>query len=123
MEAKRTPYHVGIFDSDYHDPEDMQVLDDYHSRFLPQNATSSRVDDDPEIHMPCIDIDLPCRLVESRTPGHFHLYIDTTISYEMYDNMLQAMVLAGIVEDGYYQAFTRRRATILRVQREDGTWP
>lgn len=65
-------------------------------------------------HMPCIDIDLPCRLIESRTPGHFHLYIDREMSRDAYMALLAVMADVGIVEAGYYRASKARGMTFLR---------
>lgn len=50
------------------------------------------------MHAPVIDIDFPCRLVPSATPGHFHLYIDKPVEWERYKTMLEAMASAGIVQ-------------------------
>lgn len=65
-------------------------------------------------HMPCIDIDLPIRAVESRTPGHFHLYIDKAISWPHYARILTALADAGIVEQGYLDASLMHGATFVR---------
>ena len=70
--------------------------------------------DTTELHMPVIDIDVPCKLIESTTPGHFHLYIDRTVTWEQYCGLLRAMVDCGYVEEGYYQAALRRGATFVR---------
>ena len=59
-------------------------------------------------HMPVIDLDLPCRLIPSGTSGHFHLYIDSSIGFEAYIKMLDAMAEAGIVQWGFADA-TRER--------------
>lgn len=64
---------------------------------------------------PVIDIDLPCRLVESSTPGHFHLYIDSLVDKEKYFAMLDAMAAAGVVEKFYAEAARLRGATFVRV--------
>lgn len=60
------------------------------------------------IHMPVIDIDFPCRLVESGTPGHFHLYIDKQMSQFDYFNMIKAMCDAGVVQWQWFDT-TRER--------------
>lgn len=65
-------------------------------------------------HLPVIDIDLPCKLVESSTPGHFHLYIDKAISWDRYRSILLALVDAGIVEKGYYKASIQHGQTFVR---------
>lgn len=59
-------------------------------------------------HMPVIDLDLPCRLIESRTPGHHHLYIDRPMTFDQYMKILHAMAEAGIVEWGFHDATQRR---------------
>lgn len=67
-------------------------------------------------HAPAIDIDLPCRLVESSTPQHFHLYIDKPMPWKQYKKLLKALVKAGIVERGYYHMAKRKKASFLRVE-------
>ena len=44
----------------------------------PEDATivSSEIAGSPGFHTIMLDIDMAARLVESSTPGHFHLYID-----------------------------------------------
>lgn len=66
-------------------------------------------------HTPMIDIDLPTRVLETSTPGHFHLYIDKPVKLKPYLKMLKAMTEAGIVEPGFYKAACGRKATHLRV--------
>lgn len=65
-------------------------------------------------HMPCIDIDVPCRLVPSSTPGHYHLYFDVLVHSDEYFGMLEAMADAGIVEDGYVRASEARGMSLVR---------
>jgi len=59
-------------------------------------------------HMPVIDLDLDCALVESSTPGHYHLYINQEMSYGQYLNILQALTDAGVVQPGFNR-FSRER--------------
>lgn len=59
-------------------------------------------------HMPVIDLDLPCTLVPSSTPGHFHLYVNQEMSFGQFLNMLQMMTDAGVVQPGFNR-FTRER--------------
>lgn len=70
-------------------------------------------DIDREVHKPVIDIDLPCRLVES-SPGRFHLYIDTRVDRVPYFEMLNAMAKAGVVEGGYAFASKMRGYSAVR---------
>lgn len=65
-------------------------------------------------HMPCIDIDLPCRLVPSITEGNYHLYIEKEMTWEQYERLLGALAAAGIIEWKYYAASVNRGATFLR---------
>lgn len=65
-------------------------------------------------HAPALDIDLPCELVASSTPGHFHLYIDKPMSWEEYRLLLHTLAYVGIIEDGYYNASVKQGATFLR---------
>jgi len=79
----------------------------------PHNLVSSLKTDGT--HAPALDIDIPCRYVPSSTPGHGHLYFDTlSLTWEGYQDLLKALVLAGIVEQGYYLASLNRGQTLLR---------
>jgi len=71
------------------------------------------------MHGFCIDIDLPCLLVESRTPGHYHLYIDRVLSWDEYVPLLGALGKAKIIEPGYLNASIANGATLLRKERFD----
>lgn len=66
------------------------------------------------LHAPALDIDMPCRLVESRTPGHFHLYIDKPMKWWRYRILLRVLAWVGIIEKGYYRASRDRKMTMLR---------
>lgn len=66
-------------------------------------------------HAPAIDIDMPCRLVPSSTPGHFHLYIEKEMDWKTYEELLKALTRAGIVEDGFLHMAQKYKATHLRV--------
>lgn len=83
------------------------------------NLISSKLEDQPGMHGFCIDIDLPCLLVESRTPGHYHLYIDRVLSWDEYVPLLKALSAAKIVEPGYVDASIANGATQLRKDRFD----
>lgn len=79
----------------------------------PANLVSSLCDDG--FHRPAIDIDIPCRYVESSTPGHGHLYFDElSLPWEKYCKLLDALVDAGIVEEAYYEVSLARGQTLLR---------
>lgn len=65
-------------------------------------------------HAPALDIDLPCQLIESCTPGHYHLYIDAPMPWKQYQKLLDALADAGILEKGYVDASKKRGQTFLR---------
>jgi len=65
-------------------------------------------------HFPVLDLDFPCQLVPSSTPGKFHLYMDKSVTWVAYQNVLTAMASAGLLELGYVSASIARRATFVR---------
>lgn len=65
------------------------------------------------LHMPALDIDLPCWLRESETPGHFHLLIDKPMHWFQYERLLDVLEELGIVEPGYRDASVERGQTFL----------
>ena len=67
------------------------------------------------MHRPVIDIDVPVEVVESTTPGHFHLYIDHLVEPEKYMALLVAMADCGIVEEGYARASYEKGFSAVRV--------
>lgn len=82
--------------------------DDYEDASIVLSSTPSGK------HKPCIDLDLDCRLVPSRTEGHYHLYINHEVEWESYVRMLDAMVAAGVVEQGFVKAAKFRKYTACR---------
>jgi hypothetical protein len=80
--------------------------------------SSALVDDEGKptgFHTIAIDIDRPVRVRETDTPGHYHLFIDVPMPWEDYKAVLEALVNAGVVEEGYYRASVEREATMLRL--------
>jgi hypothetical protein len=67
-------------------------------------VTSAVAHSERLVHRPVIDIDLPCKLVPSTTPGHFHLYIDKVIPSDAYFDLLDTLAEVGIVEKGFARA-------------------
>lgn len=65
-------------------------------------------------HLPTLDLDIPCELVESSTPGHHHLYIDMAITWDQYVTLLTTLRDVGIIQEGYYNLSMHRKATFLR---------
>lgn len=80
----------------------------------PANVVSSLCSDGR--HRPALDIDVPCRVVPSSTPGHVHLYFDeTALTWEQYVRLLTALGDAGILEQGYVRASIERGQSVLRL--------
>lgn len=79
------------------------------------NLVSSLTDEG--MHMPALDIDLPCRLVESTTKGHYHLFIDKPMTWESYRLLLEALEELGIIEKGFLDASVARGASFLRTKK------
>ena len=69
-----------------------------------------------DTHAPVIDLDLPARLLPSKTPGHFHLYLDVEMPHDDYFKLLKVMSEVGLVEEGYYQASVNQQSSFVRTQ-------
>ena len=66
---------------------------------------------DDGLHYPVLDIDFPCHVRPSETPGHFHLFIDKGLEWEQYADLLEALAVAGIIEPGYANSSIERKGT------------
>lgn len=75
----------------------------------------TRFDTDGGLHVVALDIDHPAWVVPSTRPGHYHLYIDKRMSWLTYQQVIAALVVAGVVEDGYAHLSDERGATHLRL--------
>lgn len=86
------------------------------------NLVSSRMRDllgDPFVtrdglHVPTLDIDFPCRVVPSTTPGHNHLLMDKALTWPEYTFLLQAMAAVGLLEKGFVEFSIARGASFVR---------
>lgn len=67
------------------------------------------------LHRPVLDIDLPCTVIPSSTPGHMHLYINKRLTWPQYKKLLHALAEVGIIEQGYFEACRRRGYTSVRL--------
>lgn len=67
------------------------------------------------LHAPVLDFDFPCELIPSTTPGHFHLVMDTQISWAQYQTILTALGAAGILEPGYVDSSLQRGYSAVRL--------
>lgn len=79
------------------------------------NLVTSHVAGQPGTHRPVLDIDVPAWLVPSSTPGHSHLYIDKTMTWEKYCTLLGYLARAEILETGYVNASLERGHTAVRL--------
>lgn len=71
------------------------------------------------MHAPAIDIDVPVRLVPSKTDGHGHLYFDVEMGWDAYIYLLEAMATVGLVERTYVEAAKHAKMTFLRTKPEE----
>lgn len=67
------------------------------------------------LHGPVLDIDMPCALVPSTTPGHYHLIIERAMTWRQYKRLLRAMTRAGILEKGFTRMSIRHGYSSVRV--------
>lgn len=107
-----------LYITDPHNNKVMVTEEDENGRRLVEkevNLVTSHVYGEAGQHAVCLDIDLPCELVPSRTPGHFHLYIEKAMPWHKYEALLRALAIAGIIEEGYAGASIAKGATCLRL--------
>lgn len=76
---------------------------------------TSEIADGSGRHKVVIDLDLPAHLIPSSTPGHFHLYVDHVLEWHEYEDLLNALAVAGLVEPGYVGASVARGFTAARL--------
>jgi hypothetical protein len=78
------------------------------------NSTAGQAN---ERHAVVIDIDHPTWLIKSSTQDHYHLYIDVPggIDWGTYENLLYALMLAGVIEPGYHEVSKKRKRTDVRL--------
>lgn len=69
---------------------------------------------DKNRHLPCIDLDFPCELIESSTPGHFHLYLNKETTWENYKLLLDALLRCGYIEEGFHNQAIQAGQTFVR---------
>lgn len=68
-------------------------------------------------HALLLDIDYPAHLVESSTPGKYHLYLEPPVplSTDALKDVLLILARHGLIEEGYAGASSRRGYTSLRL--------
>jgi hypothetical protein len=65
-------------------------------------------------HGPAIDLDFPCRLIPSRSQGHFHLYLERPVAWEKYLDILKTLHAAELINGGFYKLALKYKQTFLR---------
>lgn len=65
-------------------------------------------------HRPVLDIDMPCMLIESSTPGHHHLIIDAPMKWDHYEKLLNCLADVGIMQRGFVDVSIKRQRSWLR---------
>lgn len=68
-----------------------------------------------DLHRPVLDLDLACELVPSSTPGHYHLYINKSMTWAKYRRLLEVLAEVGIIEPGYAKASIARGFSAVRL--------
>lgn len=91
------------------DPEYNESNSDYRDTFEPEHAWY------PQTHKPVLDIDMPVKIFESTTPGHFHLFIDKELDWDSYCKLMDVMAEVGILEQGYVNASKQRKYSAIRL--------
>lgn len=105
-------------DGDVYEEAAQQAVEAAEANVVTSLAADNSADvflDVEAMHYPVLDIDLPCELVPSSTPGHFHLYIDHPVPDGAYWDLIGAMVACGIVQPGYLGASRARGYTAARL--------
>lgn len=66
-------------------------------------------------HKPILDIDFEAKLLPSTTEGHYHLFLDKEMSWELYEELLTTLAKCGIIEQGYANASIQRHYSAARL--------
>lgn len=68
-------------------------------------------------HVVALDIDYPAHLVESSTPGHYHLYLEVPggVAHDDYMELLALLGRIGVIEKGYAEVSIKRGHSDLRL--------
>lgn len=103
---------IEVWDADYGGTDEVAVAESDRSR---ADVVTSQLAENPKLHAPLFDLDIPHFYYPSSTQGHGHLYLDKPVTWRQFKRVLRAMYLAGLIEKGYYQATKRRGYATLRL--------
>ena len=67
------------------------------------------------MHYPMLDVDHHVEVYASSTPGKHHIYIGQGLPWKQYLDLLHALVMAGLVEEGFVRASEERGYSTLRL--------
>lgn len=111
--------HVDNFGGDSDDPagfgEPVESVTDIDAANVITSKVAHLVNLFGQRHKVMVDVDMPCKVVPSTTPGHFHLYIDREMSWHDYKLLLGTFERVGIISTGYHDASILRGFTTLRL--------
>ena len=99
--------------------DERQVTNDYskvvraHVPVEDANLVSSEIDIDR--HAPAIDLDFPAYLLASSTPGHFHFYIETELTWDQYKALLWGFLKAGLIQKAWHDTAVNDHRSYLRL--------
>ncbi len=68
----------------------------------------------PQMHYILIDLDHEAELIETSTPGHFHLYVKHAVTEEQLDKLVSVMEEIGMINPGIKRGWEGRGALCLR---------
>lgn len=77
------------------------------------NLISSKIEGSSR-HFPVLDLDFEAVLIDSKTPGNHHLYLNKDVSWQAYKNLLKALFDAELINDGFYHRALLEEATFCR---------
>lgn len=77
------------------------------------NLISSEVAEDR--HLPVIDFDFPARVIPSSTEGHGHLYIEKEMTWAQYKALLDGLLAAGLIQEGWHRGALRDTRSYVRL--------
>lgn len=66
------------------------------------------------LHAPAVDIDFPCVLLDSSSPGHRHLYVDRLLTWRQYRSLLLGLYRSSLIDASVLWRSADRRSTFLR---------
>lgn len=104
-----------LFEEGVSDPaSDVEEVTDFDTADI---VSSERAESyGPKRHIVMFDVDIPMEVIESSTPGHYHVYFpETHISKIALLDLLEELSSAGIVEPGYVGASRARGFAALRL--------